>query len=767
MLYFRIFLFSFILFFSGSAADAQKVAELSSVSANDVKLIDDVFAEYPDLCFDRTGNLWVAWMQNGEAGEQILLRKTANGDSAAQFVVSTNNGMEYRPRLACDNANRLWVVWAAKRNNNWDIYARWVQTDELSAEIRLTEHPAVDIHPAVRSAPDGSVWVVWESLRNGNFDIYSVQLIEGKTKNPIPVSENQYNDFRPALAAAGNGEVWIAWDRQVRDSYRVLLRRINGGDNQEERVVSPRAGFNQAPTLVVSKTDELVVAWQSDLRPDGDVGLSPWIYLKKFAQNRQTAFVTLADEGDWSKSGEDQGFEFPALQFDDNGRLWVFGRPSQGFFAQATDFLQKSDLYRFAVKGWGGRGQYVQTAVSPDGKLITVRRDIRAIYLTEIDPNRPEFDLQTPLKAVSFSAAVSKKGHHIKISDELKLTDGNRILFGDLHQHSWLSDGMGTADAAYTRSRFVYDYDFSALTDHEWFVGNMITPSEWEWLKIVARQFYRPDSFFTFAAYEWTTPRLPKGFGHKNVYFSGWDRPVFSFKNIAATTPDLFELLKKNGAIAVPHHIGWTGVDWDNHDETAQPDVEIVSAHGAFEYMGNEPITHRGGMPGNFVQDGLAKGLKFGLLGSSDGHGLRRHHGISRKEDAWQTGLTAVIVQDNSREAIFNALQQRRVYATSGVPIQIDFRINGHWMGEEITLSGQPEIEITVIGTHTLHYAILLRDNKEILHLGRDRYEGRGVKSTFIDKEVTPGRHWYYLRVLQEDGEMAWSSPVWVGIAPQ
>ena len=32
----------------------------------------------------------------------------------------------------------------------------------------------------------------------------------------------------------------------------------------------------------------------------------------------------------------------------------------------------------------------------------------------------------------------------------------------------------------------------------------------------------------------------------------------------------------------------------------------------------------------------------------------------------------------------------------------------------------------------------------------------------YTDENLSPGKHWYYLRVIQDNGEMAWSSPIWV-----
>ena len=32
----------------------------------------------------------------------------------------------------------------------------------------------------------------------------------------------------------------------------------------------------------------------------------------------------------------------------------------------------------------------------------------------------------------------------------------------------------------------------------------------------------------------------------------------------------------------------------------------------------------------------------------------------------------------------------------------------------------------------------------------------------FVDNQPAPGENYYYVRVIQTDGELAWSSPIWV-----
>jgi hypothetical protein len=36
------------------------------------------------------------------------------------------------------------------------------------------------------------------------------------------------------------------------------------------------------------------------------------------------------------------------------------------------------------------------------------------------------------------------------------------------------------------------------------------------------------------------------------------------------------------------------------------------------------------------------------------------------------------------------------------------------------------------------------------------------VSFTFVDNQPTPGESYYYVRVIQVDDQMAWSSPIWI-----
>ena len=40
------------------------------------------------------------------------------------------------------------------------------------------------------------------------------------------------------------------------------------------------------------------------------------------------------------------------------------------------------------------------------------------------------------------------------------------------------------------------------------------------------------------------------------------------------------------------------------------------------------------------------------------------------------------------------------------------------------------------------------------------------VALTYLDKDPQPGAGYYYVRVVQDDREIAWGSPIWVEYQP-
>jgi len=350
---------------------------------------------------------------------------------------------------------------------------------------------------------------------------------------------------------------------------------------------------------------------------------------------------------------------------------------------------------------------------------------------------------------------------------ELKL----RLCFGDIHIHSeWSIDGRKSADYNYIYVRDAMNLDFACLTEHD------PTDQIWEMVKAKARELYQPGRFATMSAYEWTGHLFKAG--HKNVYYRDWEGPIlrsnFTFNRndrTAHTTSaaDLWAQLRKHAkpVMTIPHHPASKvfPVPWDQYDPEFQRAVEIYSGWGSSEYLGSPRVlTNRGNAPGHFVQDGLAAGQRLGFVGGSDSHsGRPGYTGNSRAYcdgdyADWQPnrpgGTTGVYVEELSREAIFDAIHKRRCYATTGVRIILDFKADGHWMGEGYSTRHAPHLQVRVWGTAPLESVTVVKNNQDYYRVAG---KGRDLQFELAKTERPKDTDYYYMRVIQQDGELAWS----------
>jgi hypothetical protein len=234
--------------------------------------------------------------------------------------------------------------------------------------------------------------------------------------------------------------------------------------------------------------------------------------------------------------------------------------------------------------------------------------------------------------------------------------------------------------------------------------------------------------------------------------------------------------------------------------------VEIFSTHGTSEHYidpaGDDPAEHYL-MENNsdiqlaadkhgFVRWALRNRHFFGFVAGSDNHFgtsgslFGGTNCLDPQCDESVTfysrgGLTAVRAQAPTREDIWDGLKSRRTYGTTGARMYLDVKINGHAMGEQFILPAAacPEIEVHVIGTDVISEALLVKipllpefngDNipvdspAEIVLTGNFFEDGKNFVSIYTDSTVlSPGQTYaYYVRVTQEDGHIAWSSPIWI-----
>jgi hypothetical protein len=290
-----------------------------------------------------------------------------------------------------------------------------------------------------------------------------------------------------------------------------------------------------------------------------------------------------------------------------------------------------------------------------------------------------------------------------------------RIYWGDLHTHSELSDGTGTAEHSFYYGRYVACLDFMALTDHGEIM--MWTPWPVDVLESTTNTAYDPGNFVTFQGTEWTDVVT----GHYTCIFSGDQlikTPILSY--LYLPTPDTlwaalddFTEATSCSALALPHHTTQLAYiqDWTYMNPKYVKIAEVTSVHGEFLFEQRHLLNYVGAIDpppdyvnGSSIMDAFRMGYRMTLYASSDEHDGHPGHSLShtpayvghqRPWSMWQTrnehpypgGLIAVYAQNLTRESVFSGLDSQYIFANSdhGRPL-IDFSINGTRIGDDSIL---------------------------------------------------------------------------------
>jgi hypothetical protein len=575
---------------------------------------------------------------------------------------------------------------------------------------------------------------------------------------PIPVSEPGGRVFSPSAACLDDGSLLVAWEQERAPGCGIASRRILA-DGTMDRVLVLDDGDATAhvPCVTPQAGGGALVAWHAPA-----LFAAPQLLVKDLRLVLVRAGEVLhpragsAPDPGPEPSGEDQGFEFPVPLARPDGSVHVVGRGSHSYLRRVLDASGWGPLERLDEHGWGCRGPSIRASAGEAG-VWGVTREKARLVLRCLDP--PPGSGPASFERRTLSCAGPGPEVLERCADPVRDRDGYATWFGDIHQHSAFSDGTGAPHEAYVRARDFYSDDVVALSDHESFLGKRTPVGEWRYLVELAGRFDEPGAFATLVAYEWTG-RMTPGPGHKVVYPGGGEPGLVSRDDPGADSGSgLLEAVAGSGGFAVPHHVGWTGADEEAHRPRVQPCFEVVSCHGSYENRSGGPIGHRDPVQGPFIIELLRRGLRFGLVGGSDGHGLLYHHGVSRRRDSHRTGLTAVMARTLSRDEVLGALRERRVYATSGARIWLRLWVDGWPMGSEVGARGSrvhAQVEVRA-GAELESVSLVMADGEEEIETG-----GRDVAWSGTLRVRSAGPSFVYLRVVRKDGECAWSSPVFI-----
>lgn len=239
--------------------------------------------DQPAAVADKAGNVWVAYLEfrhhpnhdglrntpeNFEnmtakpGGDQILLRKYADGRWSEPIAMTPPGGDLWRPAVAVDGKGRSWVFWSANEKGNFDIWARAADNGQPGTAIRVTSAPGSDIDPVATTDSAGRVWVAWQGWRNGKAAIFAaVQEGNGFSK-AVTVSASSGNEWNPAIAADSSGHVTVAWDSYRNGNYDVFARTASGNTWGKEWPVAASALYEAYPSITYDPSGTLWVAYE-------------------------------------------------------------------------------------------------------------------------------------------------------------------------------------------------------------------------------------------------------------------------------------------------------------------------------------------------------------------------------------------------------------------------------------------------------------------------------------------------------------------------
>jgi hypothetical protein len=329
------------------------------------------------------------------------------------------------------------------------------------------------------------------------------------------------------------------------------------------------------------------------------------------------------------------------------------------------------------------------------------------------------------------------------------------ILWGDIHCHSALSDGTGAPEDLYAYARDVAGLDVCVVTDHD---AHGLFPLDerggWDRIRQATERAYAPGSFVTLLGYEWTNWT----YGHRNVYYPGTEGEVFAWLDPASDSPEeLWERIAPFGGMTVAHHPGGGPIaqDWSvPTDAERETIVEICSIHGSSEEVGVEGGIYRP-VPTGMVRYALNQGHELGILASGDTHD---GHPGRRTAGAPTNGLAAFRTSERTREAVWDAMRERRVYGTTGARILLATDWDGRRTGVRLERGPAGPLTVRVCAPEPIQVIEAIGPDGAI---AREYGGGRKVERRFFP-EGPPDVEWVYVRVLLADGETAWDSPTWL-----
>jgi len=765
--------------------------------------------EAPAMTVDLENNKWISWIRFTEDEQEDIYALCIEGNQVGlPERLSSNETQDFEPHMTCDSNGRIWVCWTAQSGINYSIRGKYRTENGWSEEQTISLTSGKNFHPSISADRSGGVWITWETYRNHSYVIIARHFDGSSWGKEIVVSDAEISSHLPVCTVDNKDVCWVVWEGACEGSYEICLRSISAQRLGDMVRLTQTIENEMRPVVAVDLQDRLWIAYHEVILEPTRLKTNPQ---KKVENSRRIMTVCYNPQtgdiyaprpavprgtpGQVTPLGR---IKFSTLLIDKEGIPWLFYREvdSRSFGRWAVTALCYAEdnwTNPLRISGdWGGVKYPLYPVVDNDNQIWVSWDNYNHLSKSQVNIYQFE-DLKSPSNVLLAKCNLSNKhigepilqkiGKAVKAeitgSPEVPLFphrtttingETYTLYYGNLHKHSQVSNcrrsGDGWLEDHYLFARDIRGIDFLMIADH----SEHTDFYEWFRLNRASMLYNQAGDFIGFPGYEWTSEGFQPGecYGHYNPVFLIPDGEFVPLKYLLYSTrppykPDqmwnIFEEFKKNGrdVITIPHHPGrlTTAIDYRFYSKEFVPVIEIAQDRGSYEYHRPheyaEPAVRDVVKQGHFVQDGLARGYEYGFVASGDHSGNQ---------------LAAVFAKSLSREDIFDAMKQRRCYATFGEKIFVDFRVNGVFMGGSLELDSPKTprvIDIHVIGTDVIESIDIIKNNVDIVHHTVGEKE---VTFSYTDNEtVYDELTYYYIRVNQDKIEKAWASPVWINVS--
>ncbi len=342
---------------------------------------------------------------------------------------------------------------------------------------------------------------------------------------------------------------------------------------------------------------------------------------------------------------------------------------------------------------------------------------------------------------------------------------------GNIHAHSGFSDGnkdaattgVKTPTGSYAFAKRSEHFDFLGISEHNHSQAKMRLPNYSKGLK-QADNSNSDGKFICMYGMEYGV--ISKG-GHVLIYgvedLIGWENGNYNVECPKSDYNALWDILiEYDGAFATLAHPKSTDFqDLLKNPYNKNADKVICGVAIMTGPAFAENIDYTGKSSSKFVdyfRQLLAQGYHVGPTVDHDNHNLTFGRMASSR--------TMVLAKKLNRDSIMDAYREMRFYATTDWNMQVKFSINGFAMGQRINTKTNASIKVDVkdldaadkIATIKLMYgepgskrmSTILNtvSNSSTLNFNHPLPKGKV--------------YYYYLEIIQADGDKAYTSPIWV-----